>query len=52
MRQITSFAAAAFIVAAIAGWVAASNTSAGTVKAGEDFPGRYSIGAPALPIIF
>jgi hypothetical protein len=56
MRQISSFAAAALIVAAVAGWVAATSTRANTytVNAPDDFPGRYPIGGGlyTVPLVF
>ena len=52
MREVSSFVAFVLIVAVVAGLVAATTTRASTVKALDDFPGRYAIGGPTLPIVF
>jgi hypothetical protein len=52
MRQVTTLVIFVVIVAAVAGWLAATTTSADTVRAADDFLGRYSIGGPTLPIVF
>jgi hypothetical protein len=56
MRQISSFVAFVFIVAAVAGWMAATGTRANTytVNAPDDFLGRYPIGGGlyTVPLVF
>jgi hypothetical protein len=51
MRQISSFVSAALIVAIVAGWTAVTVTRANTGKT-DDFPARYSIGGPSLPVVY
>jgi hypothetical protein len=53
MRKVSSFVAAALIMAAIGGWIAATTTRASAVKV-EDPYSRYPIGGalPALTIAF